>query len=34
MYGPNCAIGKTRYERLRTQEQLAEVWGNHLGGHT
>ena len=31
MYGPNCAIGKTRYERLRTQEQLAEVWGNHLG---
>lgn len=31
MYGPQCAIGTARYERLRTQEQLAEAWGRHLG---
>lgn len=31
VYGPNCAIGKARYERLRTQAQLTEVWSSHLG---
>ena len=31
IYGPQCAIGTARYERLRTQEQLSEAWGRHLG---
>lgn len=31
LYGRDSGIKATRYERLQTQEALAEVWGTHCG---